>query len=405
MNKHSIILKISTFFIIALLATTALFKYMYDHQFESEKEELRIHYHHVAMSIMRWKIGDTTYQELINALEEDHMAIVEDKELYKSIQDIKKFDTVSCAKGDFHLYNHNSFRYVLIPPIVGKLLLKDTLTESINVSYVWWLYATFVVIMLLLLISIGISLYPLKQLQKQIKRFGEGDTSIDFFLDREDEIAQVSNEFNKAIKKINNVLEARKVFLRNTTHELKTPVTSGKIALELLEDSKSKDVLINVFTRLELLLKEFIQIEKITATNDELQMKEYPLTDILDQASDMLFLKSNSIKNNFLSNKVEVNFELFTFVFKNLIDNGLKYAQDDDFHIECSNDKIHFISRGQMINKPLEYYLQPFTKSKNKPLESFGLGLYIVDTILKKHHFSLSYKHKDNYNYFTINKY
>ncbi len=402
MNKHSIILRICVFFSIALVATTALFKYMYDHQFESEKEELRIHYHHVAMSVMRWKIGDTTYKELINALEEDHMAIVDDATLYKDIQGIGKFDTVSCAKGDFHLYNHNSFRYVLVPPVVGKLLLKDIKTESINVNYVWWLYAAFVLIMLLLLVSIGISLYPLKQLQMRIHRFGEGDTNIDFFLSSKDEIAEVSNEFNKAVKKINNVLDARRIFLSNVTHELKTPITSGKIALEMIKDSKSKEVLNNVFTRLELLLKEFIQIEKITATDHVLQTKEYPLTDILDQATDMLFLEPNSIKNNFSKNRLKVNFELFTFVFKNLIDNALKYSQNNDCYIECKDNKIHFISKGEKMDKTLEYYLRAFTKSEDKSSESFGLGLYIVDTILKKHNLCLSYEHSNTYNYFTI---
>ena len=403
MNKHSIILKISIFFTIAIVATTALFKSMYDHQFENEKEELRIHYHHVAMSVMRWKIGDTTYDELLVALKKDHMEVVDDKKLYTSIQGLQKFDTVSCAKGDFHLFEKNSFRYVIVPPIVGKLLLKDIKTESINVDYVWWLYIAFVAIMLLLFISITISLHPLKQLQKQIQRFGEGNVDIDFSSNNMDEIADVSNEFNNAAQKIKEVLEARKIFLRNVTHELKTPVTSGKLALELLEDSKSKNVLNNVFTRLDLLLKEFVQIEQITAIDKFLQTKEYLLTDILDQATDMLFLEPNSIKNNLAEVKLKVNFELFTLVFKNLIDNSLKYSQDKDFYIDCDENQIHFISKGKPIEEPLEYYLQPFTKSNEKLFQSFGLGLYIVDAILKKHKFHLSHSYQSGYNFFTIN--
>jgi len=66
------------------------------------------------------------------------------------------------------------------------------------------------------------------------------------------------------------VLEARIVFLRNITHEFKTPITSGKLALEFINSSKSKDVLNNAFTRLELLIKETVQIEKITATSQTL---------------------------------------------------------------------------------------------------------------------------------------
>lgn len=405
MYKHSILLRITIFFIVALVATTALFKVMYENEFTNEREKLRVHYHHVAMNVMRWKIGDTTYEQLVQALKKDNITIIDNPELYRDIQKLVKFDTVSCAKGDFHLYEQNSFRYVIVPPIVGRLLLKDTNTKSINVDYVWWLYATFVMIMLVLFISIAISLYPLKQLQSQIRRFGEGEVDIDFSSSKHDEIAEVSNEFNKAAKNIKDVLEARIVFLRNITHEFKTPITSGKLALEFVNDSKSKDVLNNVFTRLELLIKETVQIEKITATSQTLVKKSYPLVDILDQACDMLYLEPDSVKNNFSENRLEVNFELFTIVFKNLIDNAIKYSDENDFYIECDGKNLLFFSRGEKLDEPLEYYLQPFTKTNiNSSSESFGLGLYIVDSILKKHKYSLSYKYTNGYNCFIIGK-
>ena len=205
---------------------------------------------------MRWKIGETNYDELLVALKKDKISVVDNSKLYKSIQGLfKKFDTVSCAKGDFHLYEQGSFRYVIVPPQVGTMLLKDENTQSINVDYVWWLYAAFIAIMLILFLSIAVSLYPLKHLQQQIRRFGEGDIDIDFTSTRKDEIAEVSNEFNKSAKKIREILQARIIFLRNITHECKTPITSGKLALEFIEESKAKDKLNNVFTRLEVTLK------------------------------------------------------------------------------------------------------------------------------------------------------
>lgn len=402
MNRHSIMLKISISFALTILATTALFKVMYDFKFESEKEELRIHYHHVAMSVMRWKVGDTSYKQLVRALKKDHMKIVENQELYKSIQKVKIFDTVSCAKGDFHLYEQNNSRYVLVPKVVGKLLLKDLKTESINVNYVWWLYIAFVCIMLLFFASIAISLYPLKKLQKQIHRFGEGDTNIDFSSKRKDEIGEVSNEFQKAIEKINNVLNARLVFLRNVSHEFKTPITNGKLALEFINDSDSKNVLDNVFVRLDLLLKEFVQIEQITAIDQKLEKKNYLLADILDQSIDTLFLEPNSIDNNFKKENIEVNFEVFTIIFKNLIENGLKYSIENNFYISSQENKILFCSHGVKMEESLEHYIQPFTKTSVKTSQSFGLGLYIVDALLKTHNFSLSYNYKDGYNCFII---
>ena len=54
--------------------------------------------------------------------------------------------------------------------------------------------------------------------------------------------------------------------------------------------------------------------------------------------------------------------------------------------------------------EPLEYYLEPFTKTNINSSESFGLGLYIVDAILKKHQYTLSYKYVNGYNCFIIEK-
>ena len=403
MNRNSILLKISVSFFIALLAITALFNVIEKHEIVNEKNKLREHYHHMAMAIMKWKMGMIEHSQLMATLKKENITLIEDPKLHQEIKQSVTADEAACSLGNFFIYEQGTYRYVIIPPIFGKILLRDNSIDPIDVSYVWWLYEAFVLTMVLLFVSILISLHPLKKLQQQVHRFGEGDIDINFATTKKDEISELANEFDKAAKKIKNVLEARQVFLRNITHELKTPVTSGKLALELLGDSKSKNVLNNVFTRLELLLKEFVHIEKITATNQILQFKEYPLTDILDQATDMLFLEPNTIKNNFFKNSATVNFELFTFVFKNLIDNGLKYAIDDDFYIDYDTDKIHFISRGDELERDLEYYLQPFTKSDDDLSQSFGLGLYIVDKILKTHHFHLTYEHLNGYNFFTIN--
>ena len=403
MNKHSLLLKIAIFFFIAFIAITFLFNIIEKHEYNNNKEKLQEHYHHIAMYVMRYKLGNITHTQLLEQLDKNNISLINDPQLHQKIKSHVSSNAAICSLGNFYMYEQENFRYIVVPPIFGPILLKDTSIIEIDVSYVWWLYGVFVFIILLLFASITVSLYPLKQLQQQIRRFGEGDVEMNFFSSRKDEIAEVSNEFNKSAKKIKNMLEARKIFLRNITHELKTPITSGKLAIEFLEESKSKDVLNNVFTRLELLLKEFVEIEKITATNHILEKKPYSLRDILDQACDMLFLEPDSIKNNFKNNMLEVNFELFTFVFKNLIDNGIKYSDDNDIYIECDNTQINFITKGEEIEEPLQYYLEAFTKSEKKASQSFGLGLYIVHAILEKHNFTLTYSHINGYNFFTIN--
>jgi len=402
LNKNSIIFKISLFFFIAFIAMTVLFKMMYDYEFISVKENLKVHYHKVAKSVMLWHIGKDTKEQLLENLKNQNIEIIGDKKLYQNILSQEKFDTISCGMQNFNLYEIDNFRYMITPENTGSLLLKDLIAEPINVNYMWLLYGAFVLVLFALFLSIAISIYPLKHLQLQIRRFGEGEMDLDLASNRKDEIAEVSNEFDRAVGKIKGMINSRAIFLRNITHELKTPITKGQLSLEFLEDSRTKEILTNVFMRLNLLTREFVQIENVTACDCQINKKSYHLADILDNAVDLLFLEPGSIKHNIDNYKVEVDFEFMSIVFKNLLDNGIKYSSDASVFVDLDKDELSFCSKGDEIENSLEYYIQPFTKCDVNMQESFGLGLYIVYYILDKHGLRLSYKHENGLNHFII---
>jgi len=403
LNRHSILFKISIFFVVALVATTALFQVMYKHEFTSAKENLRTHYHHVAMSIMRWKFAGGSKEQLFKDLDNMNIVIVNDNSLKEKILNTKNVDRVSCARGHFDLYEYGDFRYIVTPQTTGSIMLKDLKTEFVNVNYVWILYGLFVFILCVLFISIAISLYPLKQLQQKIKKFGEGKTDIDFATNKKDEIADVANEFDTTLKKVQNMIDARVIFLRNVTHELKTPIAKGQLSLEFLESSRTKAILSNVFVRLNLLVQEFLHIENVTACDCVINKKKYHIEDILNNACDLLFIEPGSVAHNLENEVIEVDFNLASIVFKNLIDNAIKYADDHKVFLEYKDGVLMFCSLGEKMNKPLTYYTKAFTKAnmENKN-HSFGLGLYIVDYIIKKHDYVFLYFYEDGYNKFVI---
>jgi len=400
MNRHSILLKIGIFFIIAFLAFTVLFKFMYEYEFLSVQEKLKAHYHKVARYVMQHHIGMNTDDEFLKNLNLKHIKIIDNK---KNIIKNKKFDSISCGMMYFDLYEQDGYRYMMTPEKTGSILLKDMNTKPIDIYYMWWLYGAFVIVFFTLFISIAISIYPLKYLQLQIKRFGDGETGLDLSSNKKDEIADVANEFDNTVKKIQAMMNSRAIFLRNITHELKTPITKGQISLEFLEESRTKEILENVFVRLNLLVREFLQIENVTACDCQVSAKSYHIIDILDNAVDLLFLEQDSVEHNISNRSIDADFDLMSIVFKNLIDNGLKYSDDSNVYITLEDDKLAFCSRGQKMEHLLEYYIQPFTKQDINLEDSFGLGLYIVYYILNKHGFTLSYNYDGGINSFIIN--
>lgn len=132
------------------------------------------------------------------------------------------------------------------------------------------------------------SILPIYNLKKKVKEFADGNYDINCKSSKKDEVAMLSNEFDKSVKKIKKLRDARQLFLRNIMHELKNPITKGKLSCEMIEESNYQNILKNVFRIQEVLLEEFARIEKLSANELDLNTKTYTLQDIVDFSLDIL---------------------------------------------------------------------------------------------------------------------
>ena len=114
-------------------------------------------------------------------------------------------------------------------------------------------------------------------------KLSKGDFSISMKTNQKDEISQVSNEFDNAIKQLRQLRESRNLFLRNIMHELKTPITKGKLITDMYDDCERKFILIRVFQRLEYLLSEFAKIEELTSGKINLKKGDFIANRFIDE--------------------------------------------------------------------------------------------------------------------------
>jgi len=282
------------------------------------------------------------------------------------------------------------------------LLLEDRKGKPYSASALKYAYAT---ISLILLFSFGLILYklsPLRRLRRQIARFGEGDMGIRFYSEGDDEIALIANELEMAQGKIRSLIESRTLFLRNIMHELKTPIAKGRIVTTMMHDGKQRERLGRIFEKLEELIGEFALIEEISSGSQYLTKKGYRLVDIIDGAIDSAMVEYEWVECSVdASIKVDVDYRLFVTAVKNLIDNGIKYSHEKRMAIFMEREEIVFANKGAPLTKPLRYYVEPFTK-EHPTKDSFGLGLYIVDAILREHGYVLAYERRDLLNCFIF---
>lgn len=299
----------------------------------------------------------------------------------------------------------NDIVYILIQTPQKITLYRDSFRESLRNSYILVFVAFSIVFFLYALIIRA--LIPLRTLRKAIYRFAQGNSNIPCTIAQNDEIGELSKEFDNAITKINALNQSRQLFLRAIMHELKTPITKGRIIAEMVENDSQKQRLISAFERLNSLIDDFAKIEEMSSHNYQLSKHTYSFTEILQHVFGQLLIDSNT--SNFPINYptepvcVHVDFDIFCLTLKNLIDNGLKYKTQGQVVISIEENEIAIKNQAPPLLHPIQDYFRPFFKNDKNPLSNgLGLGLYIIKNAIELQGLQLHYRYHDDFHIFYI---
>ena len=405
MTKSSIFYSITFIFAISIVSIFLALLFLLEYDKQQYTDKLNAKYSIIARATLFHLNNFITNDELKKQVQGYQMKEINDKTMQENI--VKKaqiIQKISDKLGLSAILKFENNHYLYIETKYSSLLLKDEDYQPYRYDLIKIIFGVVFIIIITAYILTIRKLKPLRKLKRQMDRFAKGDLEIDCKTDGEDEIAQVSNAFHNAVAQINKLNQSRQLFLRNIMHELKTPITKGRISAEMLENGKQKDRLIGAFEKLELLINEFASIEQITSGEGIKNVKPYRLIDMLDEAVDLAMVTPSQVDITLEDDIVlHVDFRLFTTAMKNMIDNGIKYSMDQKMSIVANKSKISFISQGNPLKYDLSHYLEPFVQEKTSH-QSFGLGLYIVHHIVKAHHIEFTYEHKESYNYFNFEK-
>ncbi len=295
--------------------------------------------------------------------------------------------------------------YLLLQTPIEWKLYGDLHPDKLF-NYYLIVFCAFLIVIFLFVLVIK-SILPLKTLRKEIRKFANGQSDISCKIDQNDEIGELSREFENAVKKIDALNQSRHLFLRTIMHELKTPLTKGRITVEMLKDSVYKERLCNVFDRLNNLINEFAKIEELSSKNYHLNKQDYFLKEILERVFAMLLLDHAQIQNLCILPRedfvVHCDFEMLTLAVKNLIDNALKYKTKGKVEIEIEDSHLVVSNFGPPLPYALDALSKPFFKDSHSSKDGgLGLGIYIVKNTLESQGLSLRYAHILEKNRFII---
>lgn len=408
MKRESVFFTITISFIISLFLVIASFIILSVHTQDEKDEHLARKYLPVAKMVLEQNRTKGLTKDFVESLSTMNMQFINDigkvnAILYNPKTNVlleRKFKAILIRVVELR---HDS--YLLIKNGRLEIMFKDT--DYKHVSPIFYLTAVFGVLLIAVILSFLTTwrkLYPLKILKDKVKTLGDENFDFDCCnTDREDEVSQLGREFKNTAEKLQNIKEARNIFIRNIMHELKTPITRGKFLTELDNTPINDEKMKNVFHRLESLINEFSSIEELISSTKNVEQNFYFLDDILDNAIDTLLLDEELVEMHHENKKLHVNFKLFSVAVKNLIDNAIKYSTDNKVVIKTNeNDEILFENMGKELAHPLENYFEPFFANEDKSKDGFGLGLYIVNSILTANNFELKYEFSEGVNTFKI---
>ncbi|MEP7111350.1 MAG: HAMP domain-containing sensor histidine kinase, partial [Ferruginibacter sp.] len=249
---------------------------------------------------------------------------------------------------------------------------------------------------------------PIKNITGEVNLISTNDLSQRIKLnDSKDELNHLAETFNHLLDRLQDSFAIQRRFISNASHELSTPLTSISSQVEVAMQKKRTpeeylDVMQSVYEdirELQQLTHSLLDIAK-TGTHGSIDLTEVRLDEVL------LKVVSEVQKQN-VGFKATLNFDVFPddekllcifgnanllyIAFKNIIENGCKYAYNHLSDVAVIFDKAHVLvtvtNKGDVIAEAdIQNIFQPFFRAdsvQEKP--GFGLGLTLTKTILSLH--------------------
>ena len=249
---------------------------------------------------------------------------------------------------------------------------------------------------------------PVKLLSKCVEDVGRGNLENTLNVNRKDELGKLANSFNSMTNRIKEMLRSRDQLLLDVSHELRSPLTRIKMALEFIEDGDKKSSIENDVKEIEMMATEILETERLKAGHGKLQLEEYDVMKILEEIIIEFEDKKPGVSLFKINDPVmlKIDRKRIKIVFRNVIENAFRYSKYDSNPVEISiknyNDTVEFIVKDDGIGIPEESIskiFEPFYRvdaSRSKKTGGYGLGLNLCKKIMAAHNGNIAIKNNSD---------
>jgi len=255
----------------------------------------------------------------------------------------------------------------------------------------------------------GRALQPISEIVNQVSNISS--QNLHLRLDegnKKDEIAQLSQNFNSMLERVEKAFIAQKDFVANASHELRNPLTviKSQIDIALLSpraNEEYKKLLLSLsddINNLSSITNNLLLLAQTTSDYTNFTFVHCRIDDILWQARKnvldrnaeyLIYISFEKEPENENQLVIFCNNVLLRNAFSNLMDNGCKFSNDHSVNVsinfEDSTIILSFSDSGIGIaEEEKENILKPFYRGQNSiNFSGNGIGLSLVNNIMKIH--------------------
>jgi signal transduction histidine kinase len=252
--------------------------------------------------------------------------------------------------------------------------------------------------------AVAASAYPLvrrltgrlERLQARVDALGEGQLGSRVAVEGSDEVARLASSFNRAAERIERLVEAQRTLLAGTSHELRSPLTRIRMAVELMGDGAPSELKARIekeIADLDELIGELILASRIDARQAMGREERIDLLALVAEEASR-FGSNGSVGLEGSPVEVRGDRALLRRLVRNLLENARRHAPASPIDITVGPGadeaaRIRVLDRGAGVaEEERERIFEPFYTSASGPItaeKGVGLGLALVRRIAQYH--------------------
>jgi signal transduction histidine kinase len=264
-----------------------------------------------------------------------------------------------------------------LPPAPSWLWLKATLT-SVGI--------TAVLLTLTLLLAVRRILRPINELSQAAHAFGRGE-KVRIPEKGPEDVREVTRAFNQMQDQVGRAQEDRARLLAALAHDLRTPITSMRLRVEMLPEGEDRDRLLDSLREMQHLAEATLDFIRGTTTE---QHRRYDLATLLDSLCGDLQEMGLAVHCDDSPRCVlQGQPEAVKRALRNLIENAVNYGEQAEVTLATTDTEavVTIVDQGPgILEADRERVFEPFCRlehSRSRETGGAGLGLAIARTLIR----------------------